>query len=397
MAIRLGIGIFAVCAFIAISVDATAQRAVEKYCPAKWDESAHQGAKVFAPQRETIFYIDSGKMEFSSPNDLKKANWYTQFEKGLRSNMLPSEKLAIVLMKSERGETEDLWAGCWPGYTTQQLKEQKEANTGGFMKYMFGKDINKLLQDDLDIFLNWMRKSMLKTENESPGNSTGNYVRALAGDEARFRGEKAVRVIVYGGMGEESDIASVAGGDKSAREAAKRFKLKLNGASFYVYGVEPGAEREAAEEFWDAFIHEKGGYLAHFAPGLQLPEKPPVVFERIEVEIKSTRGPRPGVITVAADDSGKLQDSFIEIAGLLRSKLTGKFSYDDNSKCAGNYALEALTDRSIHFTGNGDEKIVLKGRGSQLTGTISDIRARTRRGRKAEARITARLASCESN
>lgn len=386
---------------------------LDRFCEREYTE----GAK---PLRKTVILLDGTLIApkgFEAPPSrnvdpedwrreltraLARVGWYTELKSRLEGSLQPSEELVLLVIKADGTVVKPRETNlCWPGYTEAQLKEIDE-NRGWFDR-MWEKDPEDELETERLSFFGATQRSIADLLSEPGTAGAGevpSYVEALseAGNFIRSRKGLFIRVIVYGGMLENSEFANLggqleaAGLVESARQVVKDLALRQSGASFYLYGVEDAGPASQSRTFWRALLESSGGQMASFSSRLALEAEVPSREVRLELEVKSEKGTRMGDARVLLSNNGRILDSAVTIEGQIRSVLQGDFNCSGSeSLCDASCRIIAATEAPIHFDNMEDETLELEGSSGEYQGTLgqdpstarsdrqfTDVRARVR-------------------
>ena len=214
---------------------------------------------------------------------------------------MASEHVTIALVR-QSGIVESVAEFCWPGYGEGQMREIADR---GLLESFFTANPVDDLPTQRSVAFALGRGALAKSlVAGAPSSGEGrHYVRALSRDEGRLRSERGrfVRVLIFGGMAEDSEYGAVLEEDAPrdlARRAVERTSLRLGGASFYIYG--PGDFSDNVRNFWTELLRRGGGQLAALGSDLALVAKVPTALHRfnLEVEAPPPERVRRGIATV---------------------------------------------------------------------------------------------------
>ena len=387
---------------------------LDRFCDPEYTDEAN-------PLRKTVVILDGtliapqGFEEPPGPNDdaedwsadltraLARAGWHTDLINRLEGSLQPSEELVLLVIKADGTVVKPRETNlCWPGYTDAQL-EKLYANRG-FWTELWEKDPKDALETERLSFFGSGRRSVADTLSE-PGtaNASGSspsYVQALsnASNFIRSREGLYIRVIMYGGMLENSEFVNL-GGQLSARDLVETARnvvdtlaLRLGGASFYMYGVEDAGRATQSRTFWRALLRLSGGQMASFSRRLALEAEQPSQEVRLELELQSKGETRRGDARMLLSRDGRILDSAITIEGQIRSVLQGNFKCSGSeSVCEASCRIFAGTEEPIYWARMEDETLELEGAGGEYAGTLGEDSTTVRSGRTfVEARATVR-------
>jgi len=352
---------------------------IEKFCEAK-------------SPRQTLIYVDE-KILIK-----EETQWAKDLLAKLSTNLVPSERVTLVRLAPETGETHDLWKGCYPDYNQTEFAKVKQEN-GGF----FGNDPVKQLKHQQAFFRKQLGDALGKLLNQSGRNRSEvqidinhppkkQIIRALSNDGARFDSSHgAVRAIIYSDMVENSDLGSSI--KSKADSAAVNSALDFKNAVIYVYGAGStlsgqGAITDGIKSYWEKLINSSEGHLSGFGANLTVTSSAPVSLQAyaVEILIDKDKDIRSGKMQLFIDNEGHLQDSFISVTNKRQSLLQeGAFNCQE-ARCT----LSAHVPTSL-ITAQGVAEIKLNGPLDTLRGTIQIPEAKLPDGRDAIFEMTAKL------
>jgi hypothetical protein len=327
--------------------------------------------------RQTIVYVDDTLMTE------RETQWAEQIVSKLKSNLMPSEPLAVVRLSPATGNAKEIWKGCFPDYSAGKRAELSE---GGFIS-LFKEDPLKVLSKQQDFFrasLGGALGAVLREGARSPSAvkvdpanpPDKQLVRSLSNDIARFdRARGNVRAIIYSDMLENSDLGKALESDPDvAAKAAGSLGINFQNATVYAYGVastlpERNAATDKAKVYWTRFFHAANANVAGFGSDLIVTSSIPVGVFDYEMEFKLPGNEkRPGRMQLFVDRDGQLQDSYVAAGTVGRSLLKGEFVCNGN-ECS--MSAIAPTTVLLRVEGAASEEFKLQGDRDDLKGTIA--------------------------
>jgi uncharacterized Zn-binding protein involved in type VI secretion len=346
-----------------------------------------------AAPRQTVAYIDT---RILIDGDQR---WAEQLMSKLTSSLMPSEVVTLVGLDTERGQSTEVWSGCYPDYSPERLETLKKEG-GGF----FSGDPVKALKEQQGLFKTQLGAALgkLLTDNMRPAQAVEinpaappqkQIIRALASDEARLENRTGEnRVILYSDMIENSDLGmALTAKDKAGEAAASTLGLNLQNASLYAYGAlstlkSRGPEAEKAEKYWAGFFHSADAQLIAFAPELGMSASTPVEALHYEISVSVAGNQRLGRMSLFVDRNGAVHDSYITLSSSGRSYIKGGTFLCKGETCQ----LEGETPEPVVTT---DGHAMLKAGGTRdaLKGQLSLEGAKLPDGSPATFAMTAKL------
>ena len=324
-------------------------------------------------------------------------DWYAQLEAKLAASLMPSEHVAIVLVRPN-GVAESVAEFCWPGYSEGQRRKIAER---GFWESFTSTNPVDDLSTQRNVAFALVRGALAEglTAGAPSREGTGrNYVKALSRDEGRLRNDRGgfVRVLFFGEMAEDSEYGAVSEEDSPAtlaRRAVERTSLRLGGASFYIYG--PHDFSDNVRNFWTELLRRGGGQLAALGSDLALVAKVPTAMHRfaLEVEAPPPERVRRGIAIVLVAEGGEIVDGAVVLAGTFRAALVGNLTCSEQGSACSSCELRAETTRSVYFKSLPHETLALAGTGGSLEGYIGE--SDSGQPSRAYGKVSARAEGCE--
>lgn len=366
-----------------------------------------------SPLRRTVVYVDETvamppnfALDDAEDNEgaqralasaLGTLDWYAQMEAKLTASLMPSEHVAVVLVRRS-GVAESVAELCWPGYSEGQLREIAER---GFWENFTSTNPVDDLPTQRNVAFALVRGALAKGLTAgvpSPEGRGRNYVRALSRDEGRLRSDRGrfVRALFFGEMAEDSEYGAVLEEDSPAtlaRRAVERTSLRLGGASFYIYG--PHDFSDNVRDFYTELLRRGGGQLAALGSDLALVAKVPAAMHRfaLEVEAPPPERVRRGIATVLVAEGGEIVDGAVVLAGTFRAALVGNLTCSERGPACSSCELRAETTRSVYFKSLPHETLALAGTGGSLEGYIGE--GDSGQPSRAYGKVSARTEGCE--
>lgn len=320
--------------------------------------------------RETVIYIDDTSLIDG------KTDWAQKLSNKLTSSLTPGERVSVVQLSPDVGQSKAIWSGCWPDYTADQKAEIAKKT------YIISRSPLDGLADQQHLFQGYFAQALTKIYNESKKPPTQarinpqsppkkQILRALASDDGRYaQNQKNIRAIIYSDLMENSDLGSVykplpGHFPNYGSVLGSRFRRTV----FYGFGVaadfdNPGGLATQAKLFWSGALNMMSASTGSFAADLVVENKVPVSFSAYELKLSLNGEPLEGKLGLMTDRDGELVDSWIGIERLSIVGLTGKFRCDGD-----NCVLDGVTSRGLTTTSD-SETVRLTSHGSQMTGQI---------------------------
>ena len=324
------------------------------------DPSFCQQAQV----RQTVVYIDDTLMIDG------QTDWARRLDVKLRATLAPGERVSVVRLSPQSGQSGEVWSGCWPSYSAAQRA------TLAAQTYIFAQnplqglgDQQKYFQHDFGaaltaIYLQSKRpaSSVRTAAAQAPAKQ---LIRALASDEGRFASSQVtIRAIIYSDMAENSDLGSVFRPGAAPSGLAQKLGTTLRRGVFYAFGVgsditdDPGLQ-EASRAFWRAAFASVAASLAGLGADLNVPNVLPVAAWSTPATLTLDGQTLDGRLALLTDGDGTLVDSWLGITRLGIATLSGSFRCNDGGAHPG-CRLEASTSGGI-ATSASAEQVSLSG------------------------------------
>src|SRR4051812_42667796 len=90
--------------------------------------------------RQTVVYID-GQMMVDG-----KFDWVTKISSKLAASLAPGERVSVVRLAPQSGRSDQVWEGCWPDFTPDELKAKAQEWS------LFSRDPVTSLKEQKDFF-----------------------------------------------------------------------------------------------------------------------------------------------------------------------------------------------------------------------------------------------------
>ena len=311
--------------------------------------------------RQTVLYIDDRLMIDG------QTGWARRLEVKLRATLSPGERLTVVRLATDSGQSSELWSGCWPGYTAAQRAALRTQS------FLFSRNPLSTLSDQRKYFLGAMGAALtaiyeaakrpageVRVDAARPPHKE--IIRALASDEGRFSASRVtIRAILYSDMAENSDLGSVFQPASVPEGLGRRLGTYLRGSVFYAFGVgsdvtdDPNFP-ETARRFWLTALHGMAATLGGMGADLNVPNLLPVAAHAYAVRLTMDKQPLEGRLSLLTDADGALVDSWLGISRLGSTGLDGTFACEAGGECR----LDATTSSGL-ATNAPSERVVLRG------------------------------------
>lgn len=337
--------------------------------------------------RSTVVYIDDMMMADG------KTEWATKLGVKARATLTPGERVSVVRLSPENGQSKEYWSGCWPDYPAAKkavlaretyILEQNPVDRITDQKKYFMRDFGAALTR---IYLDAKRPADdVRVAADKPPQKQ--ILRALASDEGRFADSgTTIRAIVFSDLAENSDLGSVfQPAPAEAPAYGQRLGSYLRRGVFYDYGMgedvhgDP-AFLEKARMFWNVALRSMAATVMGLGGDLNVPNTLPQRAYSWPVTLSFDGQPLDGKLSLLVGEDGNLVDSWLGISRLGSAAITGTF------KCAsgqdGGCRLEAETTNGI-ATNAPSETLSLKGSVRSLSGKLGVRGQNTTFGLKTE-------------
>ena len=293
--------------------------------------------------RTSILYIDSGSVS------IEETDWATEVQKKLIGNLMPSERLDIVLL-SDAGST-TVWSACYPDYTPDQKK--KFDNETFILTEHPLKTLKKQQQLFSAQFVNELNKAF-KSAIDIGSNSESSLSNKIIMDSNRFsKYSNQKRVIIYSNL-KEANL------NKDSFE-----HVNFDGAIFYFLSSEKVIDNKERLKLIDIF-RLSGGILASYSKSLPISNIVPKEALSYEVHIELADRPYAGWMRLLIDRNGILQDSSIYLSGVTATMIEGTFSCRSDKDCR----IDAKTITSFILQDSNTEEVVLAGNINSMEGYV---------------------------
>jgi hypothetical protein len=310
----------------------------------------------------------------------------------LKATLQPGEKVTVVQLSPDRGQSEEIWDGCWPNLNDAQKGEIAKGT------YIFTKSPIDSLGDQQKFFIQAFGAALSKIYESSkrPAQSVEfdaskspkkQILRGLASDEGRFSNSSGtVRAVVYSDMIENSDLGSVVAASPGAADRSQSYADKLGShlrhSVFYAFGVASDISGgtgvpERAKTFWANAIKDLGGTLGGFGADLNVANRIPVKSLFLNTELEFSGQKLDGKLSMLVDSDGNLVDSWIGFSRLSIAGLTGTLACQSDV-CK----LDGATTSGI-VTTSPTEVVLLSGKPAEMTGQLGVKGTQTMFGLKA--------------
>jgi hypothetical protein len=346
-------------------------------CPPSWalfDNYGLDAAYCQQPTvRSTVVYIDDMMMADGH------ADWATNLAVKLRATLTPGERVSVVRLSPDNGQSKEYWSGCWPDYPAARKAElarqtyilqQNPVDRIVDQKKYFVRDLGAALTR---IYLESKRPAdAVRVAADSPPRKQ--ILRALASDEGRFADSATtIRAIIYSDMAENSDLGSVFQPAPPEPQAyGQKLGSYLRHGAFYAYGLgedvrgDP-AFPEQSRVFWNAALRSMAATVMGLGADLNVPNTVPVRAYAWPVTMAFDNQDLDGRLSLLVGEDGNLVDSVLGISRLGSAAITGTFSCAPGADAA--CRLQAETAAGI-ATNAPRELLRLKGTPKALAGTL---------------------------
>lgn len=320
--------------------------------------------------RNTVVYIDQASIVPDGRAGMP--HWVEQLRSKTESSLMPGERLSIVKIASVDGSAQQVWTGCYPGLSPQQA-----ANSASMVDKFFSFDATKELKESRQSFATLWLQEVHKIFEEARGavasGKSGNIVKALASDEARFESaSRRTRCVVFSSLREAgSPVNFNSAQANEVTEYAARLNLDLRRSVFYFYGVDmagvDAAGGQAMRRNWERFLAKSRSALGGFGQELSMPSSQPVQVMRYVLEVSFPDGRKTGQMDFYVDREGKLVDGVMSI-----DSLAGSFGALRDGVCRlvdGKATIDAKV-QGVISTQDAYEIVALSGAMEKMSGKI---------------------------
>jgi len=282
--------------------------------------------------RQTVIYIDDKMMVDG------KTDWALKISGKLKSTLTAGERVTVVRLSPDNGQSSEIWSGCWPSYTAEQ-KDSLNKQT-----YIFTENPVEGIDQQQSFFMKGLNDAVVKiyTATKRSGADVADdqknppkkqILRALASDETRFStSTTTIRAIIYSNMQENSDLGSVYSPlpqpfPSYADKLGSRFK---NGV-FYAFGVggdtsNPQASPETVKTFWEKAFNSMQAVLLGMGADLNVANSVPVKSYNYNVHLDFKGQDLEGRMPLLVADDGTLVDSWLGFTRMSIAGLSGTFT-----------------------------------------------------------------------
>jgi len=266
-----------------------------------------------------------------------KSDWAVKITQKLQASLMPGERVTVVRLSPAKGNSDELWHGCWPDYSPQDMETKNKES------HFFTANPVEGLKEQKKFFLNQLGNYMaaiykggkrpeIEAEIDAAKAPEKQILRALASDEGRFSSSQSmIRAIVYSDMMENSDLGSVF---KPLPEPMPNYAEKLGShlsrSVFYIFGVANDvvgskSVQETAKSFWMHTLSGMKTTVGGFGSDLNVPNNKPIAMHQFDLHIRFDNQDLDGKMVLLVDANGDLVDSTIGFSRLSISRLTGTF------------------------------------------------------------------------
>jgi hypothetical protein len=325
-----------------------------------------------AAVRQTVVYVDDMFMQEG------QTDWAAKLYVKLKGTLVPGERVTVVELSPEDGQSREAWTGCWPDYTPDE--REKLGNSYSF----FQKNPLKALDDQQGFFVSGFSGAVsdIYDKHKHPVTSIDPtsppakaIINALASDGARYgHARVTVRAIMYSDMAENSELGSIYKPQpQSYPNLGKKLGTYLRSSVFYAFGmdndVNGGQElRDATRNLWTHALQTMSATIGGLGSDLDVPNALPVISHEYVVDLKEGDTPLSGRLSLLVDADGGLVDSWIGIERLSTASLSGTAHCDIGGD--GTCTINAVTSHGV-LSDSPSEALTLRGPGNKpLTGLI---------------------------
>jgi hypothetical protein len=323
--------------------------------------------------RSTVVYIDDMMMADG------QTDWAIDLAVKLRATLTPGERVSVVRLSPETGQSKGYWSGCWPDYPPARkaalanetyILQQNPLDRIADQKKYFVRDLGAALTR---IYLESKRPpDAVRIAIESPPRKQ--ILRALASDQGRFADSTTtIRAIIYSDMAENSDLGSVFQPAPTEPPAyGQKLGAYLRHGAFYGYGLGEDVRGDAAfpeqsRLFWTAALRSMAGTVMGLGADLNVPNIEPVHAYAWPVMLSFDNQQLDGRLSLLVGEDGALVDSSLGISRLGSAAITGTFKCAAGPEAA--CRLSAETASGI-ATNAPSEVLRLKGTTKALAGSL---------------------------
>ncbi|HYZ22664.1 MAG TPA: hypothetical protein VE690_10950 [Rhodopila sp.] len=320
--------------------------------------------------RSTVVYIDDMMMTTG------QTDWAIKLATKLRATLTPGERVSVVRLSPDDGQSKEYWSGCWPDYPAAKkealaretyILRQNPVDQIADQKKYFLRDFGAALTQ---IYMEARRPAdQVRIAADNPPRKQ--ILRALASDEGRFADStKTIRAVVYSDLAENSDLGSVFHPSSDPPAFGQRLGSYLRHGVFYEYGMGENvrgdpAFQEQARAFWIGALRSMAATVAGLGADLNVPNTLPVHAYAWPVTLTFDNQPLDGRLSLLSGEDGNLVDSWIGISRLGSAVLNGTFRCTGSATCR----LDAETAGGV-ATNAPSETLTMRGSAASLTGKV---------------------------
>jgi hypothetical protein len=323
--------------------------------------------------RQTVVYIDDKMMVDG------KTDWARKVSGKLKSTLTAGERVTVVRLSPDNGQSSEIWTGCWPSYTSEQKESlskqsyiftENPAEGIDQQQAFFMKDLN----DAIVKIYSATKRSDADIADDQKNLPKKQILRALASDETRFStSNMTIRAIIYSNMQENSDLGSVYTAlPQPFPDYADKLGSRFKNGIFYAFGVggdtsNQKASPEAVKTFWEKTFVKMQAVLAGMGADLSVANSMPVKAYNYNVHLDFKGQDLEGRMPILVADDGTLVDSWIGFTRMSIAGLSGTFSCQ-SELCKLDTAPTTNLLASNDTTKRAAETIKLSGKEASLSG-----------------------------
>jgi hypothetical protein len=327
--------------------------------------------------RPTVVYIDDTDMVDH------ETDWAVKLTSKLKATLIPSERVTVIKLSPESGQSHEIWTGCWPDYgpndraklvkgSLMDLVRKSPLAQLAEQQRFFSRDFGHALSTIYDPAKR--AASDVAIDPQAPPKKE--IIRALASDEGRFaHSDQTIRAIVFSDMAENSDLGSAL---KPLPEPAPGFGKKLGTylrhSVFYAYGmgshiIGGSSVQDNERAFWSSALRSMSATVGGLGSELNVANATPIEAHNYTIELSYEGQSLDGRLALLIDRDGVLVDSWIGISRLSSASLTGSFRCQ-GGPLADPCKLDAETTSGVVTTGPTESVALVGTEKHGLTGTL---------------------------
>lgn len=302
--------------------------------------------------RQTLLVIDQSAVKPSKPETFRSENatllaLATGLGDAQRATssgaMAPRERLTIAVADPGTGGFRQIFTGCLPGVSDQELRGRLAAGEDGFSASYFGSDLQSKISDGSEAFLKQVLMALVQVHPTAPVSGSESIQTTGLARVAKAIGPGAPgivrRIFIYS---DPTRSLSTIGGDyalarTSAFAAAQQLQGNLGQAELYI--VPAGrAQSDLQKAFLDAFFLGLQADVRFVGPfSADNLARPPVKLLKYAGELPLAPGVRtPMDMRLAVTADGTLANSWISYTGsqgVRATPISGQFACAAADSC----------------------------------------------------------------